>query len=451
MKKNTIRKIRGRMVCVVIILSLWTCMIIGTKTGSNNIIESLNRHFNNILLNIGMGSADVLSANIQKGDGKMKLIFGACPLINYIAENNEDLEEMTDEGTDKIAMAYPGFSSRNKCWSGAGKDMAGGYDLFEKSDIKMAEIEGDNDSAAVIAENKAARLKDDKRVDEKKQTKEIIEKKDTKTTLKNTLPGVRVNLKMINKLKKGKSRSYLLQKFYITDSSTSIDNAIFNVDKLLNMDMTIKKSSKPQILIFHTHGASEAFADSRGSRSSDSIIGVGSYLSKILTEKYGYNVIHDKEPYDMIGGKIDRNRAYNKAGAAINRTLKKYPSIKVVIDLHRDGVGNSVHRTTVINGKSTAQVMFFNGLSRNSSGDIGYLYNPNLQGNLAFSLQMKIKCMEKYPDFAKPVYLKSYRYNMNLKKRYLLIELGNENNKVAEAKNAMRPLAEVLDCVLKGK
>ena len=59
MKKNTIRKIRGRMVCVVIILSLWTCMIIGTKTGSNNIIESLNRHFNNILLNIGMGSADV--------------------------------------------------------------------------------------------------------------------------------------------------------------------------------------------------------------------------------------------------------------------------------------------------------------------------------------------------------------------------------------------------------
>ena len=58
--------------------------------------------------------------------------------------------------------------------------------------------------------------------------------------------------------------------------------------------------------------------------------------------------------------------------------------------------------------------------------------------------------MVKYKNFAKPVYLKGYRYNMHLKKRYLLIELGNENNKVSEAKNAMKPLADVLNSVLMG-
>ena len=95
--------------------------------------------------------------------------------------------------------------------------------------------------------------------------------------------------------------------------------------------------------------------------------------------------------------------------------------------------------------------MFFNGLSRNRKGDIRYLKNDNLQANLSFSLQMKMKCMELYPNLAKPVYLKSYRYNLHMRKRSLLIELGNENNTLAEAKNAMGPLAKVLNQVLSEK
>lgn len=74
---------------------------------------------------------------------------------------------------------------------------------------------------------------------------------------------------------------------------------------------------------------------------------------------------------------------------------------------------------------------------------IAYLHNDNLQANLAFSLQMKIACMKTYPGFAKPIYLKNYRYNLHMKQRSLLIELGNENNTVEEAKNAMTPLADV--------
>lgn len=230
-----------------------------------------------------------------------------------------------------------------------------------------------------------------------------------------------------------------------------MDNHVFQVKKLVEMDLTLKKESKPQILIFHTHGASEAFIDSKAGRKEDSIIGVGNVLAEILSEEYGYQVLHDKTEYDRINGSIDRNKAYNNAYNGLQKTLKKYPSIQIIIDLHRDGVGNKVQRTTRIAGKRTAQVMFFNGLSRNSSGNIAYLHNDNLQGNLAFSLQLKMECMKRFEDFARPVYLKGYRYNMHLRKRYTLIELGNENNTVQEAKNAMAPLAMALDAVLTGK
>ena len=120
----------------------------------------------------------------------------------------------------------------------------------------------------------------------------------------------------------------------------------------------------------------------------------------------------------------------------------------MLIDLPRDSVGKGKHTYTTIQGKKTAIVMFFNGMSRTKSGAIPYLYNPNLQGNLAFSLQMKCTAMEYYEGFTKPIYLKGYRYNLHLEPRSLLIELGNENNTVEEAKNAAAPLADVLDKVL---
>lgn len=257
------------------------------------------------------------------------------------------------------------------------------------------------------------------------------------------------NLKMIEKLENEKNRTYLLNHFYIKDAAASIDPKIFQVETLLTKDMSIKKNSKvPQILIYHTHAASESFIDSREGKDEDSVIGVGTYLAELLTEKYGFNVVHDTTKYDLINGKIDRSQAYNVALESLEEQLKTYPDIKVIIDLHRDGVGNKVQRTTTVNGKRTAQVMLFNGLSRNSNGPIKYLPNKNLQSNLAFSLQLKIAAMKLYPDFTKPIYLRDYRYNLHLKPRSLLIELGNENNTVEEAKNAMEPLAEVLNQVL---
>ena len=208
-----------------------------------------------------------------------------------------------------------------------------------------------------------------------------------------------------------------------------------------------KEKGKKQILIYHTHGASEEFVDSKKNDVNDSVVGVGTELTKEL-EKRGYSVYHDTTRYDSINGGIDRSLAYNKSLEGVQNIRKKNPGIKVLIDLHRDSVGKGKHTYTTIQGKKTAIVMFFNGMSRTKSGAIPYLYNPNLQGNLAFSLQMKCTAMEYYEGFTKPIYLKGYRYNLHLEPRSLLIELGNENNTVEEAKNAAAPLADVLDKVL---
>lgn len=254
----------------------------------------------------------------------------------------------------------------------------------------------------------------------------------------------------VKKLKETFDTDYLLKNFYIVDSTTSVDASLFQVEKLLKKDMSVEKKEEPQILIYHTHGATEGFTDSVTGKEV-SVIEVGEKLSSILEEKYGYAVIHDDTPYDMVDGKIDRNKAYNQSLEGIKKALKKHPSIEVIIDLHRDGIGSEDKRTTVIHGKNTAKFMLFNGLSRNKEGAITYLENSNLEGNLAFSLQMKLKAMELYPTLTRPNYLKGYRYNLHLREKSLLIELGNQNNSVQEAMNALEPMAEILAAVLSGK
>ncbi|MCI8792130.1 MAG: stage II sporulation protein P [Eubacterium sp.] len=262
--------------------------------------------------------------------------------------------------------------------------------------------------------------------------------------------GVRKPNAAVEKLRSTLDTSYLWSKFYIIDNTTSVKKNLFDVKKLLETDLKLpKKKGKKQILIYHTHGASERFTDS-SDKLEDSIVGVGTELAKEL-EKRGYGVYHDKTRYDWIDGRLERSLAYNAALEGIQKIRRENPDIRVMIDLHRDSVGKGKHTYTTINGRQSAIVMFFNGLSRNRSGPIDYLYNPNLQGNLAFSLQLKCKAMEYYDGFTKPIYLKGYRYNLHLESRSLLIELGNENNTVAEAKNAAAPLADVLDKVLSGQ
>lgn len=245
---------------------------------------------------------------------------------------------------------------------------------------------------------------------------------------------------------------YLLNNFYVVESTAKLLPSELNGKRLLSKDLTINtKGKKPKILIYHTHG-SESFSDSREGKKSDTVIGVGDKLTALLEEEYGISVYHDRTVYDVIDGKLDRSRAYNYALVGINQILRENPSIEVILDVHRDGVPESTHLVTTINGKKTAKIMFMNGISRSSqNGDIQYLYNPNKEGNLAFALQLQIDGNQRYPTLMRKIYIKSYRYNLHLKPRSLLIEVGANTNSVSEVKNAMIPLASMLSKILKGK
>ena len=140
-----------------------------------------------------------------------------------------------------------------------------------------------------------------------------------------------------------------------------------------------------------------------------------------------------------------RDDAYAKAGPAVEQILKENPGIEIVIDLHRDGVAEGTRLVTDVQGKQTASIMFFNGLSRTTkNGDISYLPNPYIQDNLAFSLQMQIAAQEYYPGFSRRIYLKGYRYNMHYCPKTLLVEAGAQTNTVQEIMNAMEPLADLI-------
>lgn len=239
----------------------------------------------------------------------------------------------------------------------------------------------------------------------------------------------------------------LVSTFYTIDGGTTAGSNQLNLEKLLSKDMRVSKEDPgPQILIYHTH-SKEGFVDSEPGEKSQTVVGVGEHLAEILTEKYGYGVLHHTKEYDTV-----RDDAYAKSLPGLQQVLEENPTIQVVIDLHRDAGVEGVHRVVNLDGKSTATFMLFNGLSRTKkTGDISYLYNPYQEENLAFSFQMQVKAGEYYPGLTRKIYLKGYRYNMHLIPKTLLIELGDSNNTLEEAMNTCEPLAHILDMVLSGQ
>lgn len=239
----------------------------------------------------------------------------------------------------------------------------------------------------------------------------------------------------------------LVKKHYCIDGTTGSNSSQLNLQKLLKKDMKLKENADgPQILIYHTHSL-EGYRDSKEGDLDESVVGLGDYLTEILTERYGFEVLHDRSTYDSV-----RDRAYGVAGPALQKILEDNPTIEVVIDLHRDGVGKDTYLLTEVNDTVMAPVMFFNGLSyTNKNGALPSLKNPNLQTNLAFSLQMELIASEYYPGFSRGIYLKGLRYNMHYCSKSLLVEVGAQTNSLQEAMNAMPPLADVLNRVLSGE
>lgn len=241
--------------------------------------------------------------------------------------------------------------------------------------------------------------------------------------------------------------NYVLNNFYVVPSVTSLRPQVLDLDKISQVDLRIEKDSTvPQILVFHTH-SQEKFADSE--ENGMSIVNVGDRLVSLLQEQYGYNVIHLTDEFDMAGGVLDRSEAYTYANTKLDEVLAQNPSIQVVIDLHRDGVDASKHLVTEIDGKQTARIMLFNGISyTKEQGEIDYLPNPYITENLAMTYKMFLLGKINYPDLFRCIYISGYRYCLHHVPRSMLIEAGAQTNTYEEVYNAMEPLARLIDMEL---
>ena len=312
--------------------------------------------------------------------------------------------------------------------------------FYTEPQVKAAELLTEDEATYAILAKKQA--EEENSVDENGQ---LIGKDKSEETRQASVPTMDLSMERLNDFE------YLVSNFYTVDSVTYINPSELNASELLGKDLRIDLSTGgSKILIYHTH-SQETFVDSDNDPST-SIVGIGRYLTEILNNKYKIPTMHHEGVYDLINGKLDRSEAYEFAKPEVEQILAENPSIEVVVDLHRDGVADTTHLVTEINGKPTAQIMFFNGLSRTRvNGDLVGMANPYLQDNLAFSLQMKIAAETKYPGFARRNYLRGYKYNMDLMPRMLLIEAGAQTNTVEEMQNAMEVLADLLNSVLTGR
>lgn len=318
-----------------------------------------------------------------------------------------------------------------------------GYTLAMQEQKQQLELDNMDESVGQEVETELVQAEDTQANESNSEVETVVEEAEseqaTETVGIQTNPSVK---KVIINREKLKDFDYLRQNFYQVDNTTTIGKDLLNTQELLSKNMTLTKNvNGPQILIYHTH-SQETY------KGGGSVVDAGDYLTELLTNQYGLQVLHHKGKYDVN----DRDHAYSNALPAIQKVLADNPTIEVVIDLHRDGVAETTHLVTELEGRPTAKIMFFNGLSYTTArGELTYLNNPYRKDNLAFSFQMQLVAAEYYPNLTRKIYLKGYRYNMHLCAKTLLIEAGAQTNTYEEVKNAMVPLADILAKVLKGE
>ena len=197
---------------------------------------------------------------------------------------------------------------------------------------------------------------------------------------------------------------------------------------------------EPQILIIHTH-ASEAYTQSGSDRYAASdvnrtedtqfnVVRIGDELTEILTEA-GLIVLHDRGIYDYPS----YTGSYKRAGAAIEQYLESCPGIRVVLDIHRDALGENgvVYKTMAEEeGATASQIMLLVGTDESG------LEHPDWRGNLAFALYLQNAVNSACPTLMRPVDLVPQRYNQQLTPGSLIVEVGSSGNTLREALNAIR-------------
>lgn len=212
-----------------------------------------------------------------------------------------------------------------------------------------------------------------------------------------------------------------------------------DIDELIDRraDCYIKLNAGYQVLIVHTH-TTETYAESdsgsydpsRSPRTTDpeqNMIAVGNVVAEQL-EAAGIRTLHITTVHDYP----EYNGSYNRAAETISTYLAQYPSIEMVIDIHRDSItqsdGTKVKPTALINGKKAAQVMILTGCDAGGS-----LYFPNWKNNMTMALQLQRQLNADWEGLTRPVYFVPYRYNMHLTPNSLLLEFGTDVNTLDEA------------------
>lgn len=217
-------------------------------------------------------------------------------------------------------------------------------------------------------------------------------------------------------------------------------------EEMLTPDITV---SRENIMIFHTHTCesytpSEAYPYTQTGtyRTTDlnfSVARVGTELERQL-KSYQYNVIHDVTYHDYPA----YNGSYGRSLTTVKNLLQLHPNTDVVIDLHRDAIGDYSYAPTVQIGEEyAAQLMFVIGT------DGGGLQHPNWQQNLKFAIKIQEKANELYPGLFKPIILRNSRYNQHLAKAATIIEVGATGNTLGQCLVSMKYLAKVISEVVK--
>lgn len=235
---------------------------------------------------------------------------------------------------------------------------------------------------------------------------------------------------------------------FTSDTNLAIDNhTSYDLDPeaLLGEGLTQTLSANgPQILIIHTHGSEaytpdgeDIYTSSDNYRTEDfnyNVIHIGDILTQVW-DSYGLNVIHDRQLYDYPS----YTGSYTRTAEAIQSYLDQYPSISVVIDLHRDALGTDdlMYKTVAnIEGQNSAQIMIIAG-----TGELG-LYHPYWKENLKLALGLESAMNSSYPTLARPVSVVSERYNQHLTTGSLIIEVGTCGNTLQEAASAIQLFGE---------
>lgn len=269
----------------------------------------------------------------------------------------------------------------------------------------------------------------------------------------------------LKKADKDKKKGSITEQTYkssgVTDSYgkvrvKNINDTKINVKQLLNekADLSIKDKSEPTVLIFHTHTTEQYqiidrdfYSTDYTPRSEDSsrnMIRVGDAICSQL-EEAGYSVIHDTNIYDK-----KYNGAYDRSRAQIEKYLKKYPSIQIVLDIHRDAIelsnGTKIKPVVKVKGKKCAQIMIISGCQENGNGISGF---DDWRYNLVFAVQLQNKLESMFEGITRPLYFCPRKYNMDTSHCSLLIEMGSDANTLDEAVYAGKCLGVSLAQLMK--